>query len=155
MLKSSYVTPVIFATSFRPSNVSLRYSLSGFNENAFEDDVSGYQAVVTQTMKELQEKFEELEELDLEGYEVNEKDGVFELKLGELGTYVINKQAPNKQLWWSSPVSGPKRYNYDVKMKAWRNSRDGHLMYDLINEEITSLVGQNFDMYTVAARPTM
>lgn len=28
------------------------------------------------------------------------------------GTYVINKQAPNKQIWLSSPVSGPKRYDY-------------------------------------------
>ena len=104
-------------------------------------------------MKDLQEKFEELEELDLPGFEVNEKDGVFELKLGEKGTYVINKQAPNKQLWWSSPLSGPKRYNYDPQMQAWRNTRDGHLMYDLLNEEITSLVGQEFDVYTVAARP--
>ena len=27
------------------------------------------------------------------------------------GTYVINKQSPNKQIWLSSPMSGPKRYN--------------------------------------------
>lgn len=26
------------------------------------------------------------------------------------GTYVINKQPPNKQIWLSSPVSGPDRY---------------------------------------------
>lgn len=106
-------------------------------------------------MKEMQEKFEELEVLDLPGFEINEKDGVCELKLGDLGTYVINKQAPNKQIWWSSPLSGPKRYNYDVKTKAWRNSRDGHFMYDLLNQEITSLIKQEFDMYTVAARPNV
>lgn len=113
----------------------------------------GYQAVVTQTMKELVDKCEELETLNIPGFEVNEKDGVFELRLGDKGTYVINKQGPNKQIWWSSPVSGPKRYNYDASKKAWRNSRDGHYLYDLFNQEITSLIGQEFDMYTIASKP--
>ena len=26
------------------------------------------------------------------------------MKLGDKGTYVINKQAPNQQIWMSSPV---------------------------------------------------
>ena len=29
---------------------------------------------------------------------------VLTLRLGELGTYVVNKQAPNRQIWLSSPV---------------------------------------------------
>lgn len=29
---------------------------------------------------------------------------VLTLKLGELGTYVLNKQTPNRQIWLSSPV---------------------------------------------------
>ena len=37
------------------------------------------------------------------------QNGVLTVKLGEAGTYVINKQAPNQQIWLSSPVSGPKR----------------------------------------------
>jgi frataxin len=28
------------------------------------------------------------------------------------GTYIINKQPPNKQIWLSSPVSGPKRFDW-------------------------------------------
>ena len=32
-------------------------------------------------------------------------------------TYVLNKQAPNKQLWLSSPFSGPQRYEYDLISK--------------------------------------
>jgi frataxin len=104
-------------------------------------------------MKELAEKCEELESLNLPGFDAIDKDGVFELHLGPKGTYVINKQAPNRQLWWSSPISGPKRYNYDVKLEAWRNTRDGHFMYDLLNEELSKLLGTSFDMYTVAQRP--
>lgn len=28
------------------------------------------------------------------------------------GTYVLNKQPPNRQIWLSSPISGPKRYDW-------------------------------------------
>ena len=39
------------------------------------------------------------------------QQGVLTLKLGKLGTYVINKQAPNHQIWMSSPVRcGPVPY---------------------------------------------
>ncbi|KAG8820413.1 Mitochondrial chaperone Frataxin [Serendipita sp. 399] len=37
-------------------------------------------------------------------YEVEYSSGVLTLKLGEKGTYVINKQPPNKQIWLSSPT---------------------------------------------------
>lgn len=33
-----------------------------------------------------------------------EQNHVLTLKLGSLGTYVINKQTPNRQIWLSSPV---------------------------------------------------
>lgn len=33
------------------------------------------------------------------------QSGVLTLKLDEHGTYVINKQPPNKQIWLSSPIS--------------------------------------------------
>jgi hypothetical protein len=32
------------------------------------------------------------------------KSGVLTLDLGQHGTYVINKQPPNKQIWLSSPL---------------------------------------------------
>ena len=35
--------------------------------------------------------------------------GVIKIELGQHGTYVLNKQAPNRQLWMSCPVSGPVR----------------------------------------------
>jgi frataxin len=39
-------------------------------------------------------------------------DGVLTVKLGGgLGTYVVNKQTPNKQIWLSSPTSGPARFD--------------------------------------------
>ncbi|KAL8678818.1 MAG: hypothetical protein Q9186_004842 [Xanthomendoza sp. 1 TL-2023] len=38
--------------------------------------------------------------------------GVLKLDFPPAGTYVLNKQPPNKQIWLSSPISGPKRYDY-------------------------------------------
>lgn len=39
--------------------------------------------------------------------------GVLTMSLPPHGTWVLNKQTPNQQIWWSSPLSGPRRYEYD------------------------------------------
>lgn len=63
------------------------------------------------------------------------------------GTYVINKQPPNKQIWLSSPISGPKRYDYAVVGEGqhekegsgsgdWVYARDGSTLSDLILNEM-------------------
>jgi Protein implicated in iron transport, frataxin homolog len=65
----------------------------------------------------------------------------------EVGTYVINKQPPNKQIWLSSPKSGPKRYDYvitgegqnekqDTAVGEWVYLRDGSTLNQLLLEEI-------------------
>lgn len=36
--------------------------------------------------------------------DVSKQNEVLTLKLGSLGTYVLNKQTPNRQIWMSSPV---------------------------------------------------
>lgn len=74
--------------------------------------------------------------------------GVLTLDLGpEVGTYVINKQPPNKQIWLSSPKTGPKRYDYvilgegqhekqDTATGDWVYLRDGTTLNDLLKSEI-------------------
>uniref|UniRef100_A0A7S4IWV6 Ferroxidase n=1 Tax=Odontella aurita TaxID=265563 RepID=A0A7S4IWV6_9STRA len=51
--------------------------------------------------------------------EVNVASGVLTLSMPPHGTWVINKQTPNRQIWWSSPRSGPRRYEYDDERDAW------------------------------------
>jgi len=50
--------------------------------------------------------------------------GVLTLTFPPVGTYVINKQPPNKQIWLSSPISGPKRYDW-VVVSEGQNSKEG------------------------------
>lgn len=69
------------------------------------------------------------------------QQGVLTVKLGRHGTYVINKQAPNRQIWLSSPVSGPFRYDYIDG--HWRYARDGRDMLAQLQEELAGLLGSS------------
>ena len=79
--------------------------------------------------------------------------GVLELDLGGLGTYVINKQAPNQQIWLSSPVSGPFRYDWAAGEgegggggeggSDWVYARDRHKMKGKLSDELSELLGKD------------
>jgi len=57
--------------------------------------------------------------------EINLASGVLNIKLPPHGTWVINKQTPNQQLWWSSPISGPRRYDWDEDVGRWVFMKEG------------------------------
>ena len=82
-----------------------------------------------------------LEDLSLDGFDLTTSQGVLTLRLGEKGTYVLNKQAPNRQIWWSSPVSGPRRYVWDGAARRWVNSRDGSSLLGTLEAELAQLTG--------------
>ncbi|POW15902.1 hypothetical protein PSTT_01820 [Puccinia striiformis] len=70
--------------------------------------------------------------------------GVMNFSMGDHGTYVINKQPPNKQIWLSSPFSGPKRFDYDRIRKIWFYNRVGNLEFmHLMSSEIDSILADN------------
>lgn len=67
------------------------------------------------------------------------QDGVLTVKFGTShGTYVINRQTPNKQIWLSSPKSGPKRY--DFINGRWIYKHDGKTLHELLNSEIAAII---------------
>lgn len=72
--------------------------------------------------------------------------------MGERGSYVLNKQPPNKQIWLSSPISGPKRFDWVVLDEGmnekegagygkWIYLRDGSKLTELLRKEIGIEVG--------------
>lgn len=79
------------------------------------------------------------------------KAGVLNVLSPAVGTYVLNKQPPNKQIWLSSPISGPKRFDWVIQGDQahekqdtrgflngqWIYLRDGSNLTDLLNEELT------------------
>ncbi|OLN87283.1 Frataxin-like protein, mitochondrial [Colletotrichum chlorophyti] len=91
----------------------------------------------------------QLEELQdaRDGVDVEFAAGVLTVTFPDAGTYVINKQPPNKQIWLSSPISGPKRYDWVVvgdsqsdkegtASGAWVYARDGSTLDDLFLKEL-------------------
>ncbi|KAF7644876.1 hypothetical protein LDENG_00214220, partial [Lucifuga dentata] len=71
--------------------------------------------------------------------------GVLTVKVGgDHGTYVINKQTPNKQIWLSSPSSGPKRYSWTGK--RWVYSHDGVSLHQLLSTEFSSIFNRNLNL---------
>ncbi|KAF9455649.1 hypothetical protein BDZ94DRAFT_1286077 [Collybia nuda] len=102
-----------------------------------------YHELSDATMDTLLESLEVfLDGLGNPDYEVEYHSGVLTLLLGEKGTYVINKQPPNKQIWLSSPFSGPKRYDYSEVDDNWLYSRDGCALGDLLNAELSEALDQ-------------
>ena len=66
--------------------------------------------------------------------------GVLTLRLGARGTYVLNKQTPTRQIWWSSPVSGPRRFALAGDGR-WVSLRDGRELLADLQAELQALVG--------------
>ncbi|GAA5939124.1 ferroxidase [Sporobolomyces koalae] len=89
----------------------------------------------------LESHLEALPNLDPASIDIEYSSGVLTLKLGpDKGTYVINKQPPNKQIWLSSPISGPKRYDFDPVHHTWFYARDGSTLDELLNSELRTLL---------------
>ncbi|PYH45226.1 frataxin family protein [Aspergillus saccharolyticus JOP 1030-1] len=96
---------------------------------------------------------EEVESRQEEGSEIEAEysAGVMNVTVPGVGVYVLNKQPPNKQIWLSSPISGPKRFDWVIegdqmheKQESrpfvngqWIYLRDGTNLTDLLNHELT------------------
>ena len=44
---------------------------------------------------------------------------------GEEGVWVVNKHAPTRQVWLSSPKSGASHYAFESESGLWRDTRGG------------------------------
>jgi len=102
-------------------------------------DENTYNEISDKFLEDLQEKLQPLEQAGIYDFDIEYGHGVLTLRLGALGTYVLNKQAPNKQIWWSSPLSGPKRFNLDIPTGKWVNNRDFTPLTKALEEELKKL----------------
>ncbi|KAL8912913.1 MAG: hypothetical protein Q9172_007403 [Xanthocarpia lactea] len=73
--------------------------------------IDQFHRLADQYIDNLVSKLEELQE-ERRDVDCEYSAGVLNLDFPPAGTYVFNKQPPNKQIWLSSPISGPKRYDY-------------------------------------------
>ncbi|XP_021906595.1 frataxin, mitochondrial [Carica papaya] len=106
-----------------------------------------FHRLANSTIHDLQEKFEEYgDTVQIDGFDVDYGNEVLTLKLGALGTYVLNKQTPNRQIWLSSPLSGPSRFDWDQNLQAWVYRRTKANLLELLESEVEKLCGKPINL---------
>lgn len=138
---------------------TIRYSARGLNQRQPSSrwitgeqvssplDQATYEKLADETLDAMAEFFEDLADAGYtaKDYDASFSAGVLTVKLGQrLGTYVINKQAPNRQIWLSSPFSGPKRYDWTGH--GWVYNRDGLTLHDLLTTELSQTMNSSIDL---------
>ncbi|XP_030000415.1 frataxin, mitochondrial isoform X1 [Sphaeramia orbicularis] len=108
---------------------------------------AAFEKLADDTLDPLAEYFEDLTDEPYTGpdYDVFFSSGVLTVKVGGgHGTYVINKQTPNKQIWLSSPTSGPKRYDWTGE--RWVYTHDGISLHQLLSAEFSIIFNRTMDL---------
>ncbi|KAM3395442.1 frataxin, mitochondrial isoform X1 [Capsicum galapagoense] len=106
-----------------------------------------YHRLANATIHDLLDKLEEYgDSVDIDGFDVDYGNEVLTLKFGSLGTYVINKQTPNRQIWMSSPVSGPSRFDWDQNCQGWIYRRTKANLQKVLEDEIEKLCGSAINL---------
>ncbi|XP_065350724.1 frataxin homolog, mitochondrial [Cloeon dipterum] len=114
-------------------------------------DLPTYDHICSETLESLTEFFEQAVEdcSHLKDADVTYGDGVLSIHFGSpYGSYVINRQRPNLQIWLSSPTSGPKRY--DFIDGRWIYKHDGVCLHDLLAQETSEILKTPIDLSTCA-----
>jgi frataxin len=94
------------------------------------------------TASRLLERFyDRMESVLADVAEVDYEGGILNVTLEAGGTYVINKHAPTQQVWLSSPRSGAWHFALDAASGAWRDTRQGKDLIELLSGELEAATG--------------
>lgn len=97
-----------------------------------------------ETLEYLCEKFDSILEDEFDkGADVCLNNGVLTIVVNPEHTYVINKQTPNRQIWLSSPISGPARF--DFIEGQWKDKHNQMELRYLLASEVSKLLKRKVD----------
>jgi frataxin len=100
-------------------------------------DQSQFAAAADRTLRAL---FDALDQ-GLPDADVDLREGILTVELEDGRQYVINKHAPNRQIWLSSPVSGAAHFDLDAATGTWRSTRGGAELKQLLAAELANAAG--------------
>ncbi|KAK0524477.1 Mitochondrial matrix iron chaperone [Tilletia horrida] len=160
------------SSSAAPRETATAQSAS-LSAEAYEVKASHTLEALTDSLEQLVERIQDgalcprsPEAVEPEDWDVEYSSGVLNLRLGAShGTYVINKQPPNRQIWLSSPSSGPKRFDYvhaetggEGEGDRWVCKREGLpaegvSIKKLLEDELGELTGFSADELALRFEP--
>lgn len=85
--------------------------------------------------------FEQVEEQLGDWLDVEMNGGILQIELPDGGAYVINKHAPNREIWVSSPSSGAWHFAAGDD-GAWRSTRGTEELTALLAGELSAASGR-------------
>lgn len=95
-------------------------------------DESAFHKLADQLLARLNTALEDgLEEAD-----VDLRGGILTIEFDDGRQYVINKHAPTRQVWLSSPVSGATHFEHDPAGGIWRSTRGEAVLNGLLAAEL-------------------
>jgi frataxin-like iron-binding protein CyaY len=67
--------------------------------------------------------------------EVDYADGILNITISATQqTFVINRNAGNEKIWYSSPISGPDYFSFNKNQNAWLNQQNLNLTDKIFSE---------------------
>ncbi len=98
----------------------------------------------------LEDLFDKIDDQLGDQLDVDYEGGILTLKLKDGGTFLINKHAPNREIWLSSPISGAWHFACETAGGRWRSTRAVSSgpddLYSLLTAELTTLTGGILDL---------
>ena len=88
--------------------------------------------------------FEQIEDQLGDWLDVEMTGGILQVELPDGGAYVINKHAPNREIWMSSPKSGA--WHFAPDDGAWRSTRGTEELTALLAGELAAASGRTVQL---------
>ena len=131
-LQTSCLLPPAHSTSYHTTSVSFQRCVRDISESDFDLRADEF-------LEDLMDGLEDLESTAGPEFEIDYAMGVLTLVLDENTTYVLNKQRPNRQVWMSSPTSGPRRFELDDDGDSWVDVRSRENLLQIMTEELNAI----------------
>jgi len=99
-----------------------------------------FEGLASDTLARLAERIED----GLADADVELRGGVLTIELGDGAQFVVNKHAPNRQIWMSSPISGASHFAWSGA--AWISTRGPQRLEPMLASELAQLSGVAIDL---------
>jgi len=105
-------------------------------------ETSQFERLADKTFVRLQAAIESAEG----GLDAEVVNGILTVETESGGKYLLNRHAPNRQIWLSSPVSGAWHFAWSEESEAWISTRGSERLEELLGRELSEATGEAIEL---------